>query len=310
MKISVCIPSSRADTVAETIQSILRQSWQDWEVVVIGQGPPTDQHTIATKEAVAGATADNRVRYIHSLEKGATRARNAGMQAAEGEILAFIDDDCEADQEWLSTIAAVFESDPEIGLVGGAVIAPPKSRRGFAKCPTVFPAETVYEPDKMGGTPPPGWDWISSNVAIRREVAGRIGCWDEYLGPGTEFPAADDTDYLLRAESLNIKMAVTPKAVVTHTYGYRYNRQLIQHIRNYSYANGGLAGKLTLMGDLRGASWLRATKHDRLMGWIWPFRPDKGLRGFMGWRLFSKAYAHCVAAYRVENNLLKPINRD
>lgn len=306
MKISVCVPSSRPETVAETIQSIVAQSWSNWELIVIGQGNANEERTIATKEAIVNASDDSRVRYIHRLEKGATRARNTGMYAATGDIFAFIDDDCEAHPNWLSTLVSVFERDPEIGLVGGAVAAPPKKGRGLAKCPTVTPSETIYEPELMDGTPPPGWDWISCNVALKREVAERIGDWDEYLGPGTEFPAADDTDYLLRAEALNVKMATTPRAVVTHTYGYRYNQQLIKHIRNYSYANGGLAGKLTMMGDPRGESWLTITKHDRLVGWLWPFRPDKGLRGFLGWRLFFKAYAHCMESYFVEDNLLQP----
>ena len=308
MKISVIVPSSRPDTVGETIQSIVRQSWPDLEILVIGQGDPSNALTIATKEAIVNASDDGRVRYLHRLEKGATRARNTGMEAATGEILAFIDDDCEAHEDWLSAMVAVFERDAAVGLVGGAVIAPPRTGRGLAKCPTVSPSETVYEPEKMGGTPPPGWDWISCNVAIRREVADSIGLWDEYLGPGTEFPAADDTDYLLRAEALNVIMATTPRAVVTHTYGYRYNQQLIKHVRNYSYANGGLAGKLTLMADPRGESWLATTRHDRLVGWLWPFRPDKGLRGFFGWRLFSQAYDQCMAHYQVEGKLLKPVD--
>jgi GT2 family glycosyltransferase len=86
----------------------------------------------------------------------------------------------------------------------------------------------------MNWKPPMGWDWISCNVAMKREVAEEIGLWDEYLGPGTDFPAADDNDYLLRAEALDIKMATTPEAIVTHTYGYRYNQQLIKHVRNYN----------------------------------------------------------------------------
>lgn len=307
MKISVCVPSSRPDTVAETIQSLVRQSWQDLEIIVIGQGEPDNERTIATREAIFNASDDGRVRYVHRLEKGATRARNSGMEAADGEILAFIDDDCEADVDWISVLVSVLDKDPDVGLVGGAVLAPPKTGRGFAKCPTNTPAETVYEPVKMNGTPPPGWDWLSCNVAMTRETADKIGYWDEYLGPGTEFPAADDTDYLLRAEALNIKMATTPRAIVTHTYGYRYNTQLIKHIQNYNLANGGLAGKLTLMGDPRGPSWLETTKHDRTIGWLWPFRPDKGIRGFFSYRYFASAYRYCLENYRVDGKVLRPV---
>jgi len=309
MKISICVPTSRPDTVALTIQSILKQSWTHWELIAVGQGDSAHERTVATKEAVLSSTNDERVHYVHTPEKGATRARNKAMMVATGEIFAFIDDDCEAHEDWLSTFVAYFERDPEIGLVGGAVIAPPKTGRGIGNCPTVSPTETIYEPEKMGYTPPTGWDWISCNVALRRDVAEKIGPWDDFLGPGTEFPAADDTDYLLRAEALNIKMATTPKALVTHTFGYRYNQQLLKHLRNYSIANGGLAGKLTLMGDIRGESWLNATKRERLTGWLKPFRPHRFFRSLTGWLLFSKAYDYCLMKYQVENNLLHPLDQ-
>lgn len=306
MKVSVCVPTSRPDTVALTIQSILKQSWPDWELIAVGQGDPAHQQTQATEEAVTGATSDERVRYVHTPERGATRARNKAMAAATGDVFAFIDDDCEAHESWLAVLMACFEQDPGLGLVGGAVIAPPKTGRGIGRCPSVSPAETVYDPPAMSYTPPPGWEWISCNVAITRAAAEAIGPWDEYLGPGTEFPAADDTDYLLRAEALDIRMATTPRAIVYHTYGYRYNRQLWKHSRNYAYANGGLAAKLTLMGDRRGAEWFAGARHDRLARWVRPFRPHRIVAGAIGWRIFSRAYAHCLQQYRADGQLLQP----
>jgi len=307
MKISVCVPTSRPDTIALTIHSILKQSWDDWELLAVGQGDPDIPRTQATREAVIGAAADDRIHYVHTLERGATRARNKAMEVATGDVFAFIDDDCEADEAWLATFVDYFEKDPTLGLVGGAVVAPPKTQRGIAKCPTVMPAETVYEPQQMNFTPPAGWEWISCNVAFRRAVATAVGPWDAYLGPGTEFPAADDTDYLLRAEALGIKMATTPTAVVIHTFGYRYNTQLWKHARNYSFANGGLAAKLTLLGDRRGPEWLTGVKRQRLNDWKHPFRPHRLASGIIGWRIFSSGYAHGMKNYEAQNNLLQPL---
>ncbi len=306
MKVSVCVPTSRPDTIALTIQSILKQSWTDWELIAVGQGDLTLPQTQATRTAVTSATDDPRVRYVHTPERGATRARNKAMEVATGDIFAFIDDDCEADEAWLATFMTYFAQDPTLGMVGGAVVAPPKTSRGIAKCPTVTPSESVYDPQQMGYTPPAGWEWISCNVAMTRSAAEAIGPWDAYLGPGTEFPAADDSDYLLRAEALNIKMATTPKAVVCHTFGYRYNQQLWKHARNYAYANGGLAAKLTLMGDIRGEKWFAGTRNERLNGWKRPFRPQRIFSGFIGWRFFSSGYASCLRHYRAHANLLQP----
>jgi GT2 family glycosyltransferase len=307
MKISVCVPTSRSDTVAATIHSILRQSWPDWEIIAVGQGDLRSERAQATKATLeAFSSRDERVRYVHIAQRGATRARNAAVAAAEGEVLAFIDDDCEADDYWLETIADYFDQAPTVGLIGGAVVAPQKVGRGFAVCPAVSPAETVYDPVASERTPPSGWEWISGNVAMRREVAQSIGPWDEHMGPGTAFPVADDTDYLLRAEALGIKMATTPRAIVHHTYGCRYNRQVLRHLRGYTYGNGGLAAKLTLMGDPRGREWLEGTRQERLLGWLRPFRPQRFLRSFIGWTIFARAYSRCLREYAVEDGVLVP----
>lgn len=308
MKISVIMPVSRADTVHLTIQSIMRQDWANWEVVAVGQGNLEHPNKQQLKQIIENMhQKDSRVRYLHIEKQGATAARNAGVSASQGEIIAMIDDDCEARENWLSIIAQTFDANPAVDLIGGATIAPPPKQRWFAVCPTNLPAETIYDPVAMNGVPPAGWDWISANIAMRREVANRVGPWDEYMGPGSIFPAADDTDYMLRLEAMGVKMAATPRAIVDHTYGYRYGiRAVIKHHRSYAYGNGGLAGKLTLMGDPRGKAWLDATRQERLKI-ARLVKPHQFIRGAWRWQIFSAAYTRCVQNFKVEKGLLKPI---
>ena len=52
-------------------------------------------------------------------------------------------------------------------------------------------------------------------------MAKRLGTFDECLGAGADFPAAEDTDYKLRLEAAGIRMLTTPRAAVVHTYGVR-----------------------------------------------------------------------------------------
>ena len=61
MRISVCIPTVRPTTLAQAVRSILEQTFQDWELVVIGQGDEA-QLRAATER---GAKGDSRVRYLH-----------------------------------------------------------------------------------------------------------------------------------------------------------------------------------------------------------------------------------------------------
>lgn len=304
-KVSVCVPVSREDTLHATLTSILQQSWKDWELIAVGQGSLENPRVKSVYEIVHDfASKDSRIKYCHIDAAGASRAKNASIQAATGEIIAEIDDDAEAAPDWLEVMVTYLDAHPDIDLIGGSVIKPEKQYRGFAVCPAVEPDEVVYDPTTMD-SPPEGWNWISCNVGIRREVFSRVGFYDDYLGPGSIFPAADDTDLLLRMEAAGIKMASSPRLVVYHTYGYRYGlRAFIKHQYNYGYGNGGMAAKLSLAGDPRGEEWYHYARKERLTGWTKPLRPHRLLRGAYGWFIFKQAYERCSQEFLVENNLL------
>lgn len=306
-KVSVCVPVSRVDTVHATLESILQQSWKDWELVAVGQGSFDHPNVRKVHEIVDGfASRDPRVKYCHIEASGASRAKNASIQAATGEIVAEIDDDAEAAPDWLEVMVEYLDGHPDIDLIGGSVLQPEKQRRGLAVCPALEPAEVVYDPSTMDG-PPPGWNWISCNIGLRRSVFSRVGYYDDYLGPGSVFPAADDTDLLLRMEAAGIKMASSPRLVVYHTYGYRYGlRAFMKHQYNYGYGNGGMAAKLSLAGDPRGEEWYRYARKERLTGWMRPLRPHRFLRGLYGWYIFKQAYERCLREFRVDNQMLAP----
>lgn len=306
--ISVCVPVSRLDTVDATIQSIIKQSFPDWELIAVGQGDFDNPRVSKIYELVLSMSKhEPRLRYIHISDTGACRAKNASIQAARGNIIAEIDDDAEAAPDWLATMVAYFLNYPDVFVVGGSVIKPPKFKRGLAVCPSVEPLEKIYDPAIMD-RPPDGWNWISCNLGLRKEVFEIIGYYDNYLGPGSVFPAADDTDLLLRIEAAGVKMGSTPKLVVNHTYGYRYGvKAFMKHQRNYAYGNGGLAAKLVLAGDSRGEDWYRYALMSRLKSWTKPVRPDRLVRGLYGWRIFYSAYQRCLREYRVEKNLLVPV---
>src|SRR5438105_15951698 len=126
MKFSVCIGSVRATTVGPAIESIRRQTWTDWELIVVGQGPdPALRHV--GEEA---ARADTRVRYVHLERRGVSLARNVAVRQATGDIIAITDDDCEARPDWLATLADCFAAEPDVDVVGGALVAPATHRAG------------------------------------------------------------------------------------------------------------------------------------------------------------------------------------
>jgi glycosyltransferase involved in cell wall biosynthesis len=296
--ISVGIPTTRSATLGTAIRSVLAQTRGDWELLVIGQGPPEAEVELRDATAAA-ASGDPRVVYTHLTRRGVSRARNACVSLARGEILAFLDDDCEAAPTWLETIAAAFAGDAELGVVGGAVMS--VGRVGpFSYCPTASPAEAVYEPLVTPQRPPDGWDWIGANFAIRADVVALIGPYDESLGGGAEFPAAEDTDYKLRLEALGVRMRCTPRSVVFHSSGTRVGRAALRCQRNYDLGNGAMCAKQTMNGDPRGVIYLRGALRRSLTEWatrLRPYRLPQDLRRSF-WR--EVGYRRCLRNFEVD----------
>ncbi|HKV32282.1 MAG TPA: glycosyltransferase family 2 protein [Candidatus Dormibacteraeota bacterium] len=296
MKFTVCLPASRPSSVGATIWSIAAQTVTDWELLVVGQG---DDRAVRAAVAAAGA-GDPRIRYLHLTTPGSSRARTAAIHAAQGEILAMTDDDCEARPDWLAVIETILTDDPDVALVGGSMLAPLSSPVWPASCPSFVATDALYDPARNGRTAPAGWDWVGGNFALRRHVAEMVGDFDACLGIGGDFEAAGDTDYKLRMEAMGLKMRTTPRSIVDHTYGWRYGvHAVLRHQRTHARGNGALAAKLTLMGDPRGQAWLSKTRHDVWSGWL-PLR--RTLRRVADLRVlfhFSRAYAQCRRRYRV-----------
>lgn len=296
MRFSVCIPTVRPNTVAEAVQSVLAQSFTDWELVVVGQGEEAVLRPVI--ERAAGG--DPRVRYLHLPRRGLSIARNAAIEATTGEIIALIDDDCEARRDWLATLDDCFAKEPDVGLVGGSLLKPKRGLKLFAVCPTFEPPECLYDPVATGRNAPPGWGWVGGNFAVRRSVAEQVGPFDEWLGAGTVFAAAEDTDYMLRLERCGIKMRSTPRAVVYHKHGYRYGwRAVYDHKRNYARGNGALAAKLTLLGDERGQEWVQHNINQATVGRL-VRRPHEVPTALLRLWYFMHSYRQCLSQYRAE----------
>ena len=301
--ISVCVPAIRASTLGATVASIRRQTHTAWELIVVGQGEDRTVRQLTTEVA----RLDPRVRYVHSPLRGLSRARNAGLRAAAGAVVAMTDDDCEAAPDWLAIILACLAEDPAVVLVGGALVAPPGAGR-LARCPSLVPSDAVYDPAATGRRPPPGWDFVGANLAIRRDVARRVGDFDDHLGAGSDFGAAEETDFKLRLEALGLRMRSTPRAVVHHTHGCRRGlRAVLASQRAYARGNGALAAKLTLMGDERGREWLEATRRDAAAGWLRSRRPQRLPVDARRWWHFSSAYRECLRRFTLgEDGRLAP----
>lgn len=300
-RFSVVIAASRPSSLGAAVQSIVDQIYGDWELIVVGQAEDADVRD-AFGRAQTGAA---RATYLHIPSRGLSRARNAGITAARGELIAMMDDDCEASPEWLAQLAAIFRARPDVDFVAGSMLAPPKPvGRGIGRCPHWVAQEMLYAP--VAGAPkrPLPFAFVGGNFAFRRSVAERVGPFDEHLGVGGTFPAAEDTDYLFRMEAHGVRMLSTPSSIVHHTDGWRYGRlTMLQHQRARAIGNGALAAKQAMSGDPGGRAELRRLAV-RFVGSLLRLRRPEGI-----WYLphFLLAYRRCLRRYTIdERGLLRP----
>ncbi len=107
---SVIIPMYRGDYIEKIIGKLNQQTYRDFEVIIVDSGKER-------REAIR-SLCNFRLKYIFKSDIGAARARNVGIQNASGKIVAFTDDDCQPDPDWLENAGKYFEDYAIAGLEG------------------------------------------------------------------------------------------------------------------------------------------------------------------------------------------------
>jgi GT2 family glycosyltransferase len=196
VSVVVCTLNGAA-TIGETLDAIERLEYPDVEAIVIDDGS-----TDATAEIVA---AHPRVRLIRTRNRGLSAARNSGLRAATGELVAYLDDDAYPDPHWLDYVALALRDGTHAGVGGPNLPVPDDGlvAESVANAPGgpvhVLLSDTVAEHI-------PG-----CNMAFRRERLLAIGGFDEQFRV-----AGDDVDVCWRLQQHGGTLAFHPAAVVWH----------------------------------------------------------------------------------------------
>ena len=180
-RISVVVCSyNGAATIRDTMEGLSRLDYPDYEVIVVNDG---------SSDATPKIAAEYQVRLISTENRGLSNARNTGWQAADGEIVAYIDDDAYPDPHWLQYLAHSFMTSDYVG-VGGPNIAPPGDGP-IADCVANAPGRPVHVllSDRSAEHIP------GCNMAFRRKALEAINGFDpRYRAAG------DDVDVCWRLQ--------------------------------------------------------------------------------------------------------------
>ena len=109
----IVVTRDRPEFLAGTMRALAQQTWRRLEVIVVDHAPTERTRLLARREGA---------RYIPGAESTLAWARQAGVSAAGGDIVAFTDDDCLPDPQWLAHIVAAFRADPELAGVQGRTV--------------------------------------------------------------------------------------------------------------------------------------------------------------------------------------------
>jgi GT2 family glycosyltransferase len=264
--ISVVIPTllERADCLQACLKSLVDLDYPDYEVIVVDNRPAG-----ADRIELPG------VRLVRETRPGNSAARNHGLAAAKGEIIAFTDDDVEVDRGWLRAIASRFTQHPEEACVTGlalpaeletpAQVALEEYYGGFGprtfepvshrmRAPRGRPLLGQATVDAIGhdgrvrrsfSLYAAGSFGSGANMAYRARTLRELGGFDRTLGGGTEVRGGEDLAIFARLAWRGHSVGFEPAAIVHHTHR-REEAALERQIEGYGIGFGALLTALVL----------------------------------------------------------------
>ena len=201
------------------------------EIVVVDNGSRDD-----TRDVVSAHAESLPIRYLLEARPGLSIARNRGIAAARGALVAFTDDDCNVDRDWMQAIVDAFASRPQLSILGG-MVSPAADSDRTASLRTHAEVKDVVSADAILAT------MSGCNMVFRREVFGRIGCFDPAFGKGRRIGSAEDLDLMYRALRRGCSILYLPHVVVRHAHGRDSDLAVAEVNREYVRGRGAFYWK-------------------------------------------------------------------
>jgi GT2 family glycosyltransferase len=243
MKLSFIIATrNRGHALVACLQSIAASvahaDGPDAEIVVVDNGS-TDGTPAVVAAWARGASIP--VKLLHEPQAGVARARNHAVRQAAGDLLAFTDDDCRLDRDYVSQLLAYDAADTGLVLRGGHVVLGDPTDLPLTITDAVFRRwsrkDNPPRADSMGAF------IVGCNLAMRRSLVDRVGPFDINFGPGTRIGAGEDHEYLYRAYCAGVTIEHVPDMIIVHCHGRKTRSEGSQLLRTYMTGAGAIYAK-------------------------------------------------------------------
>jgi GT2 family glycosyltransferase len=229
---------NRPKLLLDTVESILRGNWVPTELVIVDQS--TESHP-----DLSGMKTERPcvIRYIHSRTVGVGVGRNIGISSSRHDILVFIDDDMFVAPDWLNNLLpAIIKAGPH-GVVTGQVRSVDSEVPGGIAPSTKDDTEQAVYQGRIGKDV-----LFTGNMGTYRSIFNAIGAFDERLGPGTAFPAAEDNDFGFRLLESGYCICYVPEAILYHR-AWRSKRENLSLEWGYGVGRGAYYAKHMSLRD-------------------------------------------------------------
>jgi GT2 family glycosyltransferase len=196
-RISVVVCTHNGEsTIGACLDALCHLDYPGFEVIVVDDG---------STDRTADIVGDFGVRLIRTANRGLSSARNTGLEAATGEIVAFTDDDASPDRHWLRYLAHAFTSSHHVGIGGPNI--PPDNGSIVENAVAQAPGGPVHVllSDAVAEHVP------GCNMAFRREALQAIGGFDPQFRI-----AGDDVDICWRLQDRDWTIGFSAGAIVLH----------------------------------------------------------------------------------------------
>ncbi|MGD7652681.1 MAG: glycosyltransferase family 2 protein, partial [Verrucomicrobiales bacterium] len=193
----VCTRNGR-ERIGDCLRAVLALQGADYEVIVVDDGSVD-----GTGDFVAAEFPE--VSLLRLKHGGLSVARNAGAAVAEREVLAFTDDDCEPDAEWLLRLGRVF-AEGRFAAAGGPNLPPPAAawREAVVAAAPGAPSHVMLDDREAEHLP-------GCNLAVRKAAFDAVGGFDPRF-----HTAGDDVDFCWRLRDAGFALGFAPGAFVWH----------------------------------------------------------------------------------------------
>ena len=213
-KVSVVVPVyNGGKTVRATVEHLLAQTLAPHEIILVNDGSTDD-----TREVLRSF--GDRIVLISTPNAGPAAARNEGVRAASGPLVAFTDSDCLPDKDWLKELVRGFYA-PNIAGAGGTVRGASPGRVG--------------EYVDLNGSLNPGFArggtvtrLVTANACFRRDALIEANLFDQRFRK----PGGEDTELSVGLRSMGFELPDVSAAVVRHQHNHTV-RAYLKTVANY-----------------------------------------------------------------------------